>query len=154
MFLLHCVPFILCMCEKLQKCCFFLFFFFSPSTFSSCNNEYAKKCQDVLGEAVDIREDTDYFLEVHCLMIVGVCMFCICQGQDRWSEVLLCCSSHKLNADPLRQQYSGGHFTFSTAHSLCVSLMISDFSDTLLIRLDKEKAWMSADKLVWLKSAK
>lgn len=62
-----CVPFILCMCEKLQMCCFFF-----PSAFSSCNYEYGKKCQYVLGDAVDIREVAGYFLEVHCLMIVVV----------------------------------------------------------------------------------
>ena len=57
------------MCEKLLKCCFF------PSASSSlCKYEYGKKCQDVFGEAVDIREVMDYFLEVCCLMIACVCV--------------------------------------------------------------------------------
>lgn len=98
------VPFILCMCEKHLKC------FFPPLL---CKYEYEKKCQDVLGEAVDIREVEDYFLEIHCLMIVS--MFCICQGQDRRSDVLLCCWNNQLNADLLHQHNSRGHLAVSTA---------------------------------------
>lgn len=79
-----CAPFIICMCEELQNCCYS---FFPPSAFPPRNYEYGKKCQDVLGEggAVDIREVADFFLEVHRVMIVFACVLCICQGQDRWS---------------------------------------------------------------------
>lgn len=83
------IPFIICMCEKLQNCCYF---FFSPTPLPptpvhlpSHNYEYGKKCQDVFGEgAVDFREDADYFPEVHRVMIVFVrCVLSTCQGRDR-----------------------------------------------------------------------
>lgn len=60
--------------------------FFFPQGFSSCKYEYGKECQDVLEEAVYITEVEDYFLEVHFLMTTvwcHLCVFCICQGQDR-----------------------------------------------------------------------
>lgn len=81
------IPFIICMCEKLQNCCYF---FFSPTPprpppLLSHNYEYGKKCQDVFGEgAVDFREDADYFPEVRRVMIVFVrCVLSTCQGRDR-----------------------------------------------------------------------
>lgn len=40
-----CAPFIICMCEELQNCCYCFFF---PSAFPPRNYEYGKKCQDVL----------------------------------------------------------------------------------------------------------
>lgn len=84
-----CIPFIICMCEKLHNRCY-LFFSLAPPSPSSCNYEYGKKCQDVFGEeAVDFREDTDYFPEIHRIMIVFVCaVLSACKGRDRCWAVL------------------------------------------------------------------
>lgn len=89
--------------------------------------------------AIDNRDIADYFLLNDCMYV------CVCVLHMPGTRQVIC--SHQLNVALWHKHNSEGSF-----HSFCSSQALFPppvfRSSTLLIRLDKEKARTSADKLV------
>lgn len=97
------------------------------------------------GLAVHLREVADYFLEVHCLMIACVCV-CFAYARDKTGDLMCFCvvEIHSLMQIACINTTAG---VISLLQPLTLFLPTVFCKTSLLIRLNKEKAWMSPHKL-------